>query len=58
MSWVAIIIDPDHNKVKIDWFYLKKIVLDTIRGDQYLYIFLEFGYKYSSCYYSVFLSIF
>ena len=24
MSWVTIIIDPSHNKVKIDWFYLKK----------------------------------
>ena len=34
MSWVTIIIDPDDKKVKIDWFYLKKIVLSTIRGDQ------------------------
>ena len=39
--------DPDDNKVKIDWFYLKKIVLGTIRGDQFLYIFLEFDYKHS-----------
>ena len=38
MSWVTIIIDPDDKKVKIDWFYLKKIVLGTIRGDQFLYI--------------------
>ena len=49
--------DLDHNKAKIDWFYLKKIILGTIRGDQFLYIFLEFGYKHSSCCYSVFLSI-
>ena len=45
MSWVTLIIDPNHNKVKINWFYLKKIVLGTIQRDQFLYIFLEFGYK-------------
>ena len=33
MSRVAIIVDPNDNKVKIDWFSLKKIVLDTVRGD-------------------------
>ena len=33
MSWVTIIMDPNDNKVKIDWFYLKKIILDTIQGD-------------------------
>ena len=33
MSWVAIIMDPDDNKVKVDLFYLKKIVLGTVRGD-------------------------
>ena len=32
--------DPDEKKAKIDWFCLKKIVLDTIRGDQFLYISL------------------
>ena len=48
MSWVTLIMNPNHNKVKIDWFYLKKIVIGTIREDRYLYIFLEFGYKYSS----------
>ena len=30
MSWITTIIDTDHKKVKIDWFYLKKIVLGTI----------------------------
>ena len=40
MSWVTIIMDPDHNKVKINQFYLKKVVISTIRGDQFLYIFL------------------
>ena len=33
MSWVVIIMDSDDNKVKIDWFYLTKIVLGTIQGD-------------------------
>ena len=32
--------DPDDKKAKIDWFCLKKIILDTIRGDQFLYISL------------------
>ena len=57
MSWVTIIMDPNHNKVKIDWFYPKKIVFGTIRGDQFLYIFLEFGYKHNSRCYNVFLLI-
>ena len=30
MSWLAIIADPNDNKVKIDWFSLNKIVLSTI----------------------------
>ena len=40
MSWVTIIMDLDDKKVKIDWFYLKKIILGTIREDQFLYILL------------------
>ena len=50
MSWVTIIIDLDDNKVKVDWFYLRKIILDLVRGDQFLYILFEVGYKYSSNY--------
>ena len=57
MSWVVIIVDPNDNKVKIDWFYLKKIVLGTVRGDQFLYIILEVHYKYSSYCYNFSLSI-
>ena len=41
MDWVAITVDPNDHKVKIDWLYLMKIVLGTIRGDQFLYIFLK-----------------
>ena len=25
MSWVAIIVDPSDDKVKINWFYLRKL---------------------------------
>jgi len=32
--------DPDDKKVKIDWFYPKKIILGTIRGNRFLYISL------------------
>ena len=49
--------DSNDNKVKIDWFYLKKIVTGIIQGDQFLYISLEFNYKSSSQYYSLLLSI-
>ena len=57
MSLVIIIMDSDDNKINIDWFYLKKIVIDIVRGDQFLYISLEFDYKHSSCCYSIFFSI-
>ena len=30
MSWVTIIMESNNKKVKIDWFYPKKIVLGTI----------------------------
>ena len=33
--------DPNDNKAKIDWFSLKKIVLGTVREDQFLYILLK-----------------
>ena len=47
MSWVTIIMDPDDSKVKVDGFYFKKIVLGTVREDQFMYILLKGGYKYS-----------
>ena len=47
MSWVTIIMDPDDSKVKVDKFYFKKIVLGTIREDQFMYILLEVDYIYS-----------
>ena len=30
MSLVTIIMDPDDKKIKIDWFYPKRIVLSAI----------------------------
>jgi len=38
MSQTTSKVDPDDKKMKIDWFNLKKVVLDTIREDQFLYI--------------------
>ena len=58
MSWTAIIMNQDDNKIKGDWFYLKQIALNTALGGQLLYILLEFGYKYSSNYYNISFSIF
>ena len=48
MSWTTSKVDSYDKKMKIDWFNLKKIVLGTIRGDQFLYISPKFGYKFSS----------
>ena len=52
MSWVAITVDPSDNEVNIDWLYLMKIVLSTVRGVQLLYIILEVRYQCSSYCYS------
>ena len=38
MSQTTDKVDPNDKKIKIDWFNLKKIVIDTIRKDQFLYI--------------------
>ena len=53
MSWITVIMSLGDDKLKVDWIYLSKIVLDTVRGDQFLYILLEVGYKYSFDYYSI-----
>ena len=49
-------VDFDDNKIKIDWFNLKKIVLGTVQGDQFLYISLKFDYKFQFLIATVFLS--
>jgi len=40
MSLITIIVGSDDKKAKINKFYPKKIVLGTIRGDQFLYIYI------------------
>ena len=57
MSWITITIDPSDKKVNVDRWYLIKIVISTIRIDQFLYISLKVDYKYSSNCYSVSFSI-
>ena len=46
--------DLEENKVKVKWIYLRKFVPGTVQGDQFLFILLEFGYKYNFDCYSVF----
>ena len=48
MNQIITKLDSDDKRMKIDKFKLKKIVLGTIRGDQFLYISLKFDYKFSS----------
>jgi len=48
MSWTTNKIDSNDKNKKMDWFKLKKIILDTIRGVQFLYIFYKFDYKFGS----------
>ena len=38
MSQTTSKVDPDDKKMKIDEFSLKKIILGTVRRDQFLYI--------------------
>jgi len=41
-------VSSDDKRMKIDKFTLKKIDLSIVRGDQFLYTSLKFGYKYNS----------
>ena len=38
----------DDKKMKLDKFMVKKIVIGTIKGDQFLYLSFKFDYKVSS----------
>ena len=42
----------------MDWSYLSKFVLDTVRGGMFSYILIENYYKYGSNCYSAFSYIF
>ena len=48
MNQTNIKVDLDDKKMKLDRFVVKKIVLGTIRGDQFLYLSFRFDYKVSS----------
>ena len=41
-------VDQDDKRMKLNRFVLKKIVLGTIRENQFLYISFRFNYKVSS----------
>ena len=40
MNWTTTIVGQDGKKIKMNMFYLKKIVFGTIQGGGFLYIFL------------------
>ena len=48
MNQTNVKVDPDDKKMKLDRFVVKKIVIGTIRGDQFLYLSFRFDYKVSS----------
>ena len=48
MNWTTNKVDPNDKDKKIDKFLLKKVVLSTVRGDQFLCIALRFYYKFDS----------
>ena len=48
MNQTNIKVDPDDKKMKLNRFVVKKIVLGTVRGDQFLYLSFRFDYKVSS----------
>ena len=48
MSQIITKLDSDDKRMKIDKFKLKNIVINTVWGDQFLYIYLKFDYKFSS----------
>ena len=48
MSSTTIKVGSNDKNRKIDWFKLKEIIIDTIQGDQFLYIFFKFNYKFGS----------
>ena len=57
MGWVILMMDLEDNKVKVNWIYLRKFIIGPVRGDQFLYVLLEIGYRYSFDCYSVSFSV-
>ena len=48
MSWMANKVDSNDKNRKIEGFQLKKVVLGQVRGNQFLYIYLKYDYKFIS----------
>ena len=48
MSWIANKVDSSDKNKKINGFQLKKVVHGEIRGDQFLYLYLKYDYKFIS----------
>ena len=48
MDQITTKVNSDDERMKMNKFELKKIVIGTVRGDQFLYISLKFDYKYNS----------
>ena len=48
MNQIITKVDSDDKRMKMNKFELKKIIIGTVRGDQFLYISLKFDYKYNS----------
>ena len=48
MNQTNIKVDPDDKKMKLDRFMVKKIIIDIVQGDQFLYLSFMFDYKVSS----------
>ena len=46
MSWTTNKVGSNDKNRKIGLFKLKKIVISTVRGDQFLYISHKFDYKF------------
>ena len=48
MNQTNIKVDLVDKKMKLDRFMVKKIVLDIVQGDQFLYLSFRFDYKVNS----------
>ena len=48
MNQITTKVNSDDKRMKMNKFEIKKIVLSTVQGDQFLYNSLKFDYKYNS----------
>ena len=51
MNGATVKMECQDNQIELDWIYLRKSILGTIRRGVFLYVLIENGYKYdSNCY--------